>query len=114
MKTSIGLRLIALSLLPLGMAACTHVRGVVLADRTERPVPNAQFTVGRPDMMVMNRFFGDSYGHFDFYIGGMDETNLYVWTGQGDPTVSVRHIDHTEISDHMILHMHDPNEMPAP
>jgi len=90
-----------------GLAACTHVKGVVLAAHTERPMANAQFTVGRPDMFVLDRHRADSAGRFDFFISPLDETNLYVWDGRGDPTIAVRRIDRLEISDHMVLHISD-------
>ena len=109
-----ALRLFALVVLAGAVGACTHVRGVVLAARTEKPIPRAEFTVGRPDMMVLNRYHADSAGRFDFYIAPMDETNLYVWDHQGDPSVSVRHIERLEISDHMTIHLAPPESMFGP
>jgi hypothetical protein len=96
------------------LTSCTHVAGVVLGDRTERPVANAEFTVGPPNMMVLDRHRVDSNGHFDFFISPIDETNLYVWNGQGDPSLGPRHIDPTEISSHMTIHLVNPYEIQAP
>jgi hypothetical protein len=102
-----------LVLLPLVLSACTHVRGTILSAHTKRPVANAEFTVGRPDMIPLNRFHADRAGHFDFYILPQDEPHLYVWDGRGDPAVSVRHLDRLEISDHMTIRMYEPNEIPG-
>jgi hypothetical protein len=108
-------RLLFLALIPCAFASCTtHVAGVVLGERTEQPATDAEFTIGPPNMIVLDRHHVDRHGHFDFYISGIDETNLYLWNGKGDPAISPRHIDPTEISNHMVLHMSNPYEIQSP
>lgn len=95
-----GLGVLAL----LAAGACTHVKGVVLEDRTRRPVQEAEFTVGRPDGLgVFARHKVDKEGKFNFYISPTDEDFLFVWDGKGDPLLDVRKIDRNEISDHMTI-----------
>jgi hypothetical protein len=104
----------ALAALSLACASCIHVKGVVLEEHTEKPIANATFTIGQPGMIVLDTHHSDRNGRFDFYIGPTDETALYVWTGQGDPTIAPRHVDRTEISDHMIIHLFNPSDPFAP
>ena len=96
--------LLALPLLTLALTACTHVKGVILEDRTNRPVTDAALTIGRPDGIgVYQRIHVDKNARFDFYISPTDEDFLFVWDGKGDPLISVRKIDRGEISDHMTI-----------
>jgi hypothetical protein len=89
----------------LGIAGCTtDVAGVVL-DARELPVRDAFFTVGLPTGVgTFGKYPVDQDGKFNFHIAPTDESQLYLWNGKGDPQVSIVHIDHAEISDHMRLH----------
>ena len=90
----------------LALAACTHVKGQVLEDRTNRPVTAAELTVGRPDGLgTFERIKVDAKGKFDFHISPTDENFLFVWDGKGDPLLAVRKIDRSEISDHMVIYL---------
>ena len=92
-----GLMVIAAAL-----GGCTHVRGVVVEERTGKPFSTAVFTVGRPDGIgVFQTNSVDRNGRFDFQISPTDESALYVHDSSGDVTSTMRRIDHSEISDHM-------------
>ena len=96
----------------LGMGACTHVRGVVVDEGTERPHPTAVFTVGRPDgIAIYQRNPVERNGRFDFYISPTDESTLYVFDSSWGAAATMRRIDRTEISDHM--HVVMPRANPA-
>ncbi len=87
-------------------SGCTHLKGVVLEDRTNMPVASAVFTVGLPGGVgVFDRYPVDSDGQFDFYISPTDESHVYLWDGKGDPVLDVRRIDSREMSDHMKIYL---------
>jgi len=99
------LTLAGLAALLLAIAGCTHVKGIVL-DPTQRPVTDAEFTVGIPNGLgPFARYRVDPNGRFDFQIAPTDETHLYLWDGKGDPLISIRKVDRSEISDHMTIYM---------
>jgi hypothetical protein len=90
----------------LALAACTHVKGQVLEDRTLRPVTDAELTVGHPDGLgAFQRVRVDAKGKFDFYISPTDQDFLYVWDGKGDVLTAARRIERGDISDHMTIYM---------
>jgi len=99
-------RIIPCTLLLVGVTAmaagCTHLKGVVLEDRTELPVKTAVFTVGLPGGVgVFEKHAVDDEGRFDFYISPTDESHLYLSDGKGDPVLDLRRVDSREMSDHM-------------
>lgn len=88
------------------LPACTHVKGVVLDERTLKPVPDAEFTVGHPKGIgVYQRHRTDSKGRFDFHISPTDENYLYLWDGKGDANMAARRIPRSDISDNMTIHL---------
>jgi hypothetical protein len=87
------------------MSACTHVAGVVTR-MDGRPLTTAVFSIGRPsDIASYGTHHVDANGHFDFFIGPADDTNLFLYDGAGDPKLSIRQVDREDISGHMHLRM---------
>ena len=90
-----------------GISGCTHVKGVVLEDQTNRPCRSAVLSIGRPDAIaVYARHTVDRQGQFDFYMSPTDESNLYLYDGAADALMTMRRIDRTEIGEHMRLVLH--------
>jgi len=96
-----------LLLLPiLLLAACTHVKGVVLQDPSQRPMTTAIISIGRPNgIAVYDQHKVDDHGRFDFYVGPTDEENLYIFDGASRPEMTMRRIQSYEISEKMELHL---------
>ncbi|HEY4328731.1 MAG TPA: hypothetical protein VGN88_03275 [Phycisphaerae bacterium] len=88
------------------LAGCTHLKGVVLEDPTQRPMKTAVISVGRPTgIAVLATHPVNDRGTFDFYLLPGDETNLYLYDGAADPEMTMRHLDQAEIGDKMTLHL---------
>jgi hypothetical protein len=91
------------------VGGCNHIQGVVLDER-QRPLETAVFSVGRPDAIAT---YGthkvDARGRFNFQLSAIDETNLYLYDGAGDPQATLRHIERNEMSDHMRILMRRAN-----
>lgn len=87
-----------------GMAGCAHLKGVVIEDPSGRPMRTAVFTVGRPNgIAILDRHTVDGRGAFDFSLFPTDENDLYLYDGAGDPELTMRRVDASEMSDHMRL-----------
>jgi hypothetical protein len=87
------------------MSGCTHVAGEVTR-MDGRPLVTAVFSIGRPaDIANYGTHTVDAKGHFDFYIGPADDTNLFLYDGAGDPKLTIRQVDREEINGHMHLRM---------
>jgi hypothetical protein len=87
------------------MSGCIHVAGTV-TQMDGRPLSTAVFSIGRPeDIANYGTHSADANGHFDFYIGPVDETNLFLYDGSADPKLSIRQVDPDQISGHMKLRM---------
>ena len=92
------------ALVLLTLSACTHVRGVVVDERTNEGLSTAILSIGRPDgIAIYWQYPVDSKGHFDFYISPVDESNLWLYDSNGDPRVTMIRIDRTQINEHMKL-----------
>ncbi|NNM87673.1 MAG: hypothetical protein HKL95_04050 [Phycisphaerae bacterium] len=100
-----------LLILPAAMAAlsgCTHLAGIVVSGETGRSVPHAEFSVGQPgEVAATSRHYSRASGKFDFYIDSLDQDNLWVWSGRGDPSVDAVHINPSEISTRMRILLPD-------
>jgi hypothetical protein len=84
---------------------CSHIAGVVVDER-QRPLPTAVFSIGRPDgLATYGTHKVDSRGRFDFQLSAVDETNLYVYDGAGDPMSTLQHVDRNQISNHMKIEL---------
>jgi hypothetical protein len=100
MKTALAL-VIGLCL-PLLTAGCTHLAGQVLWAQGDTPVPTAEFTVGPPGSpLSTNHHHVNADGRFNFWISPLDTSDLWVWSGLGDPTLNAMHIDARTVGDHM-------------
>lgn len=107
--------LLCLPLLALALTACTHVKGVV-RDMQDRPLTTAKFTVGRPDGVGAFATHGvNDRGEFDFYISPTDENALYVHDSSANPTLTMRRIDRSDLSEKMVVRMRpaSPDMMPG-
>jgi hypothetical protein len=99
-------QLLTLSFLPLALAACTHVKGTVM-DTQNHPLTTAKFSIGRPDGVgAFATYPVNDRGDFDFYISPTDENALYVYDSTGNPSLTMRRIDRSDISEKMKIHMH--------
>jgi len=109
------LRLLSLSLLPFTLAACIHARGTV-TDMQNRPLTTAKFSIGRPDGVGAFATYGvTDRGDFDFYVFPTDLNAVYVYDSTGNPAVTMRRIDRSDVSDRMKIKMHAaaPDMMPG-
>lgn len=101
-------RLLAVACLLSGLtlSACTQISGVVIDDRTKKPVPTAVFSVGRPDGLgSFAKYPVDKEGKFDFQIFMGDENYIYVWDDKSDPRLTLQHIDRNELRKNMVVRM---------
>lgn len=81
------------------LQGCTHVKGIVTDEVTHRPVPSAIFSIGRPDgIAVYATHHVDGNGKFDFSVFSLDESNVYVYDGAGDPRMTMQHLDRTALN----------------
>lgn len=88
------------------VAACTHISGQVIDDRTKKPVPTAVLSVGRPDGLgSFEKYPVDKDGKFDFQIFSSDDPYVYVWDGSGDPRSTIQHIDKNSLRTNMVIRM---------
>ncbi len=89
-----------------GLAGCTHLKGVVLEDPSGHPMQSAVLSVGRPGgIAVFETHPVDSKGRFDFSVMPTDLNDIYLYDAAADPEMTVRHVDESEMNDHMQLHM---------
>jgi len=88
------------------LAGCTHIKGIVLEDPTERPARTAVLSIGRPNgIAVFDSHRVSPNGTFDFYIGPTDENNLFLYDGSASPDLTMRRVTPFEQSDKMTLHL---------
>ncbi len=100
------MRQMLLMLPMLMLVGCTHIKGVVLQDPTQRPMTTAVISVGRPTgIAVYDQHKVDDHGRFDFYIGPTDEENLYIYDGASRPEMTMRRIQSYELGEKMELHL---------
>ncbi len=93
----------------LGLAGCTHLKGIVLVESTQRPARTAVLSIGRPTgIAVFATHHVDANGAFDFYIGPTDENHVYIYDDSGSPELTMRRIDPLEMSVNMTLHLRPP------
>lgn len=82
-------------------SGCTQVAGEVV-DPRGRPHTSAVFSIGHPDGLgAFARHKVDAHGRFKFTLMGSDESYLYVYDGSGDPIMTTRRVDRSEISQSM-------------
>lgn len=111
MRTS----LFALPLLALLLAACTHVKGTV-TDLRNRPLASAKLSIGRPDGVGAYAIHSvNERGEFDFHMLPVDDNALYVYDGSGNPSLTMRRIDRSELSSNMTLRIQplSPDMLPG-
>ncbi|HVT79514.1 MAG TPA: hypothetical protein VHM90_02565 [Phycisphaerae bacterium] len=88
------------------LGGCTHLKGVVVEDPGGRPMRTAVLTVGRPGgIAVFERHPVDDRGRFEFSLSPADLSNVYLYDGATAPEATLRHVDESEFSDHMQLHI---------
>jgi len=88
------------------LAGCTHLKGIVLEDPTQRPSHTAVLSIGRPTgIAVFDTHRVDQNGAFDFYIGPTDESNIYLYDGASSPELTMRRVEPFEQSQKMVLHL---------
>jgi hypothetical protein len=106
-----GVLSVAIFVAMAAVGGCSHIAGVVVDER-QRPVTTAVLSVGRPDAIaVYETHKVNAQGRFDFQLSGIDETNLYAYDGAGDPRMTLRHIDPSELGTHMRIML--PRAAPA-
>ena len=99
-------RIFSMAALVMALSACTHLKGVVLEEPSQRPVRTAMLTVGRPNgISVFEQHAVNSNGEFDFQIMPVDENNVYIYDTAAGAELTARKIDRSEMNDHMKLHM---------
>ena len=82
---------------------CMHLRGVV-EEAPGRPSTTAILSVGRPEgVAVYSTHRVDAKGQFDFSMSMIDENNLYIYDGRGDPSSTLRRVDRSEMGLNMKL-----------
>jgi hypothetical protein len=101
----------------LAAGGCTHLKGTV-EEGPGKPSRTAIFSVGRPGgVAVYSTHRVDAGGRFDFMIPAVDEDNVYLYDGRGDPQSTMRRVDPSEMGDHMEMMVpagHSSNEMVLP
>jgi hypothetical protein len=96
-------------LLPVALAGCMRVKGVVLEATGNRPVKTAVLTVGRPDgIAVYSSHKVDANGAFDFRISTVDVHNVYVYDGAAAPELTVQHLTESQLGDDMKIRLAKP------
>ena len=98
------------------VGGCTHIKGVVLEERTGKALTTAVVTVGVPEGIgVLQNHPVDNQGRFDFQISPTDETAVYVYDSAGPAQNTLKHMDRSELSDHMTIkiHKYTPDMLPG-
>jgi hypothetical protein len=96
---------LCLSLLAFALAACTHVKGTV-RDMQDRPLTTAKFSIGRPEGVGAFATYGvNDRGEFDFRISPTDENAVYVYDSSANPSLTMRRIDRSDLSEKMTIRM---------
>lgn len=86
------------------LPCCTHVAGTATWAGTTLPAAGAKLSVGTPSStFTLNYYPVNAQGRFSFWISPLDTDNIWIWSGQGDPSVDSVQIDPTLISDHMTI-----------
>jgi hypothetical protein len=94
----------------MALVGCTHLKGVVLEDPSQRPARSAIISIGRPGgIAVFDSHHVDQNGAFDFYIGPTDANNVYLYDGSASPELTARRIEPFEQSEKMKLHLRPPS-----
>jgi hypothetical protein len=104
-----------LPLVLLALTACTHVHGTV-TDMRDRPLTTAKLSIGRPDGVgTFATYPVNDRGEFDFHISPTDENALYVYDSSGNPALTMRRLDRSDISEKMRIKMRpaSPDMMPG-
>lgn len=104
-----------LLLLPLvAFVGCTHLKGVVLEDPSQRPCRTAVLSIGRPTgIAVFEQHHVNEHGAFDFYLLPTDNSNVYLYDSASPTEMTMRHVDSSEMNANMKLHIRPANPTPS-
>ncbi len=88
------------------LPSCTHVAGIATWAGTTQPAMGAELSVGVPGSTFTHNYYPvNAKGHFNFWISPLDTDNVWIWSGQGDPSLDSIQLDPSQITDHMAIEL---------